>query len=81
MGQRSEPFPVPALLRGPPLVLLNDVRSNDVAAFSPLGSHSCWFFKRPPEEDCLGALLHAWGRVFRSHGKALIAVASNRDSL
>jgi hypothetical protein len=89
-GSVLDLFPVPALLCVPPLVLLNDARSNDArsnegAAFSPLGRTPADFLSAHPKRTgCVAArlvLLQTWGRAFRNRGEALIAVAPNKDSL
>jgi hypothetical protein len=84
-GSVLDLFTVPALLRVPPLLLLNDARSNEGAAFSPLGCTPADFLSAQPKRTgCVAARLvplQTWGRTFRNRGEALIAVAPNRDSL
>jgi hypothetical protein len=84
-GSVLDLFPVPALVRVPPLVLLNDARSNEGAAFSPFGRTPADFLSaRPKPAGCVAARLvplQAWECAFRNRGGALIGVAPNRDSL
>jgi len=77
-GSVLDLFPVPALLRVPPLVLLNDAPPNEAAAFSPLGRTPADFLSAHPKRTgCVAARLvplQTWKRVFRNRGEALTAV-------